>query len=396
MLRLPVGRRVRLCYNAHMRPRTLASLFYFTYFAAMGTFFPYLNLYYQQAGMSTQQIGVLAAIPPLTVLIATPAWGAVADALGLHRVLLPLTLFLTALPALALTRADAFIWLALAALAYALFNAPVIPLADNASLELLGDQRDDYGRLRVWGAVSYGITAVAAGLLADRLGIAAAFVAFAALMVVTGLVSMRLPAPPRLTRGSYRGAMRQLAANPRWLAFLAAVFLAGMCISVFHNYLVVYMNQLGGSAALYGLAIAVASLSELPIFAYGRRLLSWLKPQGLLMAAFVALALRGVLLSLVHDPRWAVAVQLLHGPSFSAMWMAAVVFSGELAPRGLGASAQAVLNAAQFGFAAAAGALVGAALYASVGPARTFQAAALLALMGLALFALSEGRRGRV
>jgi PPP family 3-phenylpropionic acid transporter len=376
-----------------MRPRTLASLFYFTYFAAMGAFFPYLNLYYKQAGMTTQQIGLLAAIPPITVLIATPAWGALADAFGLHRFLLPLATLLTAVPALALTRADAFAWLALAALAYALFNAPVIPLADNAALELLGDQRADYGRLRVWGAVSYGIVAVAAGLLADRLGIAAAFVAFAALMVVTALVATRLPAPPRLHRGAYWGALRGLAANPRWLVFLLTIFLGGMCISIFHNYLVVYMNQLGGSAALYGLAIAAASLSELPIFAYGRRLLAWLRPQGLLIAAFAALALRGVLLAQVHDPRWAVAVQLLHGPSFSAMWMAAVIFSGELAPRGLGASAQANLNAVQFGFAAAAGALVGAVLYANLGPANTFVAASLLALAGLALFVVSEARR---
>ncbi len=370
--------------------RVLASLFYFTYFAAMGTLFPFLNLYFQQAGMTTGQIGVLAAVPPLTVLVAAPLWGSVADAFGLHRRLLPLTVFGAALPALALTQADTFGLLALCVLAYAFFNAPIMPLADNASLDILGDRRDEYGRLRIWGAISYGVTAVAAGALADRLGIRAAFVAFALLMALTGLVVLRLPAPPRLARQHYLSALRGLAANPRWLAFLGAVFLAGVSLAIYQNYLVIFMTGLGASAALYGLSIAAAGVSELPVYAFGQRLLRRLRPAGLLMVALAAFAARGLAYSFIADPAWAVAAQLLHGLSFSAMWIAAVVYASQLAPRGLGASALATMNAAQFGLAAATGALVGASLYALAGPAATFRVAGGLSLAGLALFAVAE------
>lgn len=372
--------------------RLLASLFYFIYFAAMGAFFPFLNLYYQQTGMTTQQIGMLAAVPPLTVLVAAPLWGSLADAFGLHRYLLPLTLFGAALPALAFTRVHTFPLLALCAVGYAFFNAPISPLADNVALEILGDRRDEYGRLRVWGAVSYAISAVAAGALADRLGLAAAFVVFAALIVVAGLVALRLPAPPRLARQTYLSALAGLAANPRWLAFLAAVFLAGVSLAVYHNYLVVFMTGLGASAALYGFAITMASVSELPVYAFGQRLLRRLQPSGLLMAALVALTVRGFAYAFVRTPEWAVVVQLLHGLSFSAMWIAAVVFGAQLAPRGLGASAQATMNAVQFGLAAATGALVGASAYAWIGPAHTFQLAGGLSLVALVLFAASEAR----
>lgn len=372
--------------------RLLASLFYFGYFAAMGTLFPFLNLYYQQSGMTTEQIGVLAALPPLTVLVAAPLWGSLADAFGLHRRLLPLTVFGTALPALALTRVDTFPLLALCALAYAFFNAPIIPLADNVALEILGDRRDEYGRLRIWGAVSYGITAVAAGGLADRLGMRTAFVGFATLMALTGLIALRLPAPPRLARQAYLSALRGLSSNPRWLVFLAVVFLAGVSLAIYQNYLVIFMTGLGASAALYGIAIAAASVSELPVYALGQRLLRRLKPSGLLLAALAAFLVRGLIYSLITDPAWAVAAQLLHGLSFSALWIAAVVYAAQIAPRGLGASALGIMNATQFGLAAAAGALVGASVYALAGPARTFQLAAGLALVGLALFAASERR----
>ena len=119
-----------------------------------------------------------------------------------------------------------------------------------------------------------------------------------------------------------------------------------------------------------------------------------------ILSALAAFALRGLAYSLVADPAWAVAAQLLHGLSFSAMWIAAVVYAAQIAPRGLGASALAAMNAAQFGLAAATGALVGASLYALAGPAATFRVAGGLALAGLVLFAAAErglgGRRPHV
>jgi len=81
-----------------MNPRARASLFYLFYFAAGGALIPYLNLYYQQVGMSTPQIGVLAALPTVTALVAGPFWGGAADALHLHRRLLPFLAFGVLLP----------------------------------------------------------------------------------------------------------------------------------------------------------------------------------------------------------------------------------------------------------------------------------------------------------
>ena len=40
-----------------------------------GALIPFLNLYYQQVGMSTQQIGVLAALPTIAVLAAGAVLG---------------------------------------------------------------------------------------------------------------------------------------------------------------------------------------------------------------------------------------------------------------------------------------------------------------------------------
>ena len=84
--------------------------------------------------------------------------------------------------------------------------------------------------------------------------------------------------------------------------------------------------------------------------------------------------------------------QLLHGPTFSLMWLSAVVYGVTIAPAGLGASAQAALGATFMGLGAGAGALIGAWLYGNWGPVVAFRGSALIALAGLALFGLSVWR----
>lgn len=172
--------------------------------------------------------------------------------------------------------------------------------------------------------------------------------------------------------------------------------MAGTCFAMLNNYFPIYLASLGASPGLFGLSIAAAALSELPIWGFSAVLLARLKPQGLLMVAFGTYVVRGVASSLIVDPRWAVAVQMLHGLTFPAMWVAVVVFAGQLAPRGLGASAQAMVGAINSGLASGTGALVGAAIYQTAGPVWLFRSAALLALAGLALFAASEARARRL
>jgi predicted MFS family arabinose efflux permease len=86
----------------------------------------------------------------------------------------------------------------------------------------------------------------------------------------------------------------------------------------------------------------------------------------------------------------------LHGPTFSAFWIAGVVYAGQIAPAGLGASAQAALGAVLFGLSKGAGALLGASLYDSVGPPATFRVAAGLALASLVVLGSARFRRRRL
>lgn len=325
-------------------------------------------------------------------MIAGPLWGAIADFLRLHRWLLPLSMLAT-LPALTLLwHAQTFAAFLASVTAYAFFLAPITPLADHAVITLLEQNRYDYGRFRLWGSVGFGAMAWIAGEMIEAFGKGAAFLLALGLMAVGAAVASRLSAPRPTPSEPLRHSLRRMAGDVRRLSFLAAAFLTGIGFAVLNNYLVLYLKALGASEGLLGFLVGAASLSELPFFFLSARLLRKWSPRLLLLASFALLALRCLLTSFLRNPRAALSVQLLQGPTFSAGWAAGVAYASESAPPGLGASAQSAFGAAQFGLAGMVGALVGGQVYGSLGPPALFLVTSVVVFSGLLLFALGGAR----
>jgi PPP family 3-phenylpropionic acid transporter len=366
--------------------RFWASAFYFAFFAANGSLGPFLNAYYQQSHISLQQIGLLASLPMLMNLFANPLWAVVADAFRLHGRLLTISMLLTVPVVWLLTHAGGFWPLVGAVLGYAFCAAPIIALADHAVTEELGERRYEYGRLRIWGAVGYGLAAWLGGYLMEWFGIQRSVLAFMLLMGLGALIATRLPRPRLVVAAPFWKSLHLLSTDRRWYTFLGGVFLAGIGFSVINNYLILYMRSLGAGEGLFGLAIAIAGVSELPIFFFSALIMQRWSPRALMGISFGALALRLLLISLIHDPRLLLLTQLLHGLTFSAIWTAGVSYSSEIAPPGLGASAQSLFGVTLFALSGIIGAYSGGYIYQQWGAMLLFQAAMGMVLCGGLVF----------
>jgi PPP family 3-phenylpropionic acid transporter len=365
-------------------PRRLIApkLFYFCWFAAMGFYIPYIGLYYRQVGLDLAQIGLLVALPGLLQIIATPLWGLIADGLQIHRILLPLVAIGTLPPVLLTGRTSVFeLLLGLVAL-MALFTAPVTPLADSATLAALGDQRSRYGAQRVWGAVGWGISTLSAGALVQRLGLGAVFPSYALIAALAALVALFLPRA-RLPRVDLRSAVRSMAGDPRWAQFLGSVFLIGCCNAVINGFLTLYLQDLGASGQQIGLAIAIASVSELPVMVLAPLVLRRWGARPLLICAGLLYALRAGIYVLAPSLSWALAAQVLHGPGFAALWTGGVDQAHQLAPEGMEMTAQSLFGTLFFGVATAIASVIGGWLYRDFGSHVLFGAGSLAAASGV-------------
>ncbi|HXF64854.1 MAG TPA: major facilitator superfamily domain-containing protein 6 [Caldilineaceae bacterium] len=360
--------------------------YYFSYYAAGACLMPFLVLYYRQLGLSGPQIGLLAGLAPVVTWLSAPLWGLLADALQRHRLLLLVAIVGAITAALTLAQATAFGWLLVVVAAYAFFVAPIMPLVDNSVMALLGARSAEYGKQRLWGAVGWGLAGAGAGVLVERLGASMSFYAYASWMALGLLVALRLPISRAPIGQSVRLALRGLAANSQLLVFLATVLVAGMAMSTVHSFLFLYLLDLGASEALMGLSLTVATVSELPVFFFSDRLLRWMGARGLLLLSLAANVARLGAYALMPAAWLVLPINLLHGLTFSAMWVAGVSYANQIAPVGMGATVQGLFSGMVMGLGAAAGALLGGALYDSVGPARMYGVAALCVGLGILFF----------
>lgn len=369
-------------------------LFYFCYFAAMAALAPFLALHYRQIGLSEGQIGLLAGIPPLLGLIAAPLWGGLADATQQHKRLLSLAVIGAAVAVALLSQVTALVWLLPVVTLYAFCNAPIMPLVDNSVLLLLGDRKAEYGKHRLWGAVGWGLSATVLGALIERTGLGWAFIG--ALLLLGGCLyaAQRLAVQPVSLGQPFWQGMRFFATRWPWIVFLITLFLNGMAAGVGNNFLFLYLDQLQATKTLMGVSLLVATVSEVPIFFFGDRLLQRWGARGLLLFALGANGLRMFGYALMPAAWFVLPIHLLHGLTFSAMWMAGVSYANRAAPPGMGATAQGLLSGISMGLAGAAGALLGGVLYERVGPAAMFGWSGVVVLVGLLFFAVA-GRRAR-
>jgi PPP family 3-phenylpropionic acid transporter len=362
--------------------------FNFLLFAAIASVAPFVVLYYQELGFSGTQIGLLTGIAPLITFFSAPLWSGLADATRWHRFMMSLALLVGVLTLALFPLLNAFVPVFLVVVLLYFFVAPVTPFADSATMFMLADQKEMYGRVRLGGTIGYGLAAPIAGMLVQSHGLGYAFWAAALFFLLGFFVSQRLHYGQRRADEPARGRVRTLLKNPRWLLFLVVAFASGAASAAFNNYLFPYMKELGANESAMGLALTMGTISEIPILFFGNRLIKRLKSYGLLMLSMVVTGLRMLLFAASGTPGLVLFIQLLNGMTFPAMWVAGVSYADENAPPGMRTTAQGLFSAMVLGFGTAVGGFVGGPLLASRGGRglySVFGAAVLAVVVAVAL-----------
>ena len=357
--------------------------FYFVYFCAMASLLPFLVLFYQGLGFSGAQIGLLTGIPPLITLIASPFWTGVADSRHWHKWVMGLGIIVAAVVIFLLQSFTSFIIIFALIILFNVFFTPVPSLADSATMNMLGEERAMYGRIRLGGTLGWGLFAPIAGGLVENYGLKIGFWIFSGLMLVTLLISQKFVHGSQESTGSKPGGIRILLTNRRWLNFLFLAFLSGVGAFSVAVYLFPYLAELGASEATMGLGLTLSTLTEIPIFFFGHRLVRRFGSYGLLIVALVLMAVRSLLFAAATTASLVLIVQGLGGMLFPAMWLAGVSYADENAPVGLKSTAQGLLGAMSFGVGSAFSGFVSGLLLESLGGRGLFFVLGIIVLVGV-------------
>lgn len=368
------------------------ALFYAAYFVVIGIILPFWPTWLESRGLSAQQIGVLLALGSWGKLIGNPLFTRVADRVGdIKRPLILITAAALVFHVLFVLSHGFWPLFAVTLLA-AVCLSSIMPLGDSLAMGLVGRYGLHYGRMRLWGSLSFIVAGAAAGwLLAGRSAELVLLLVIAAIGV-TLVCCMALPDPgaPAQRAG---GSWLALLANRRFLLFVAASGLIQSSHAVLYGFSTLHWLDAGHDKDTIGLLWAAGVLAEVVLFAVGRGAVIRLGPIRLLMLAGVAGILRWTVAALSTDLAVLALIQLLHGLTFGAAHLAAMYYLMREVPPGLAATAQGLYGALAWGALFGLAMLASGALYAAFAGA-AFYAMAAMCLAGV-LCALTLLRRDK-
>jgi PPP family 3-phenylpropionic acid transporter len=378
--------------------RARIASFYFALFASVGITLPYLPPYWRSLGLDGKEIAFIGSIAPFLTIFVPPIWGWIADRSRRPALLLRVAAAGTALAFLPVLLVRAFPAIAAVMLVTALFSTTLSSLADSVAVPEARRLGTEYARLRLWGSVGFVVTTYAFGAWLDRGGRAYdAVVAGAALLATTALAAHFVPdvAPAPGPPPSLADAGR-LASRPALLAFLGAGLFHWAAASPFHLFFAVHLRDLGVSPTWTGAGLAAAVTAEVAMMWAFRRLAARVRLFPILALAFGVTAARWWLVSvLASGPAFAV-VQILHGLTFGAFFVASIAHLERSVPEALRATGRALYASVVFGLGGVLGNVVAGTLYDLGGGRLAFYGGALVELGAPALLALAAvlDRRG--
>jgi MFS transporter, PPP family, 3-phenylpropionic acid transporter len=375
-------------------PATGGALFYLCFYGSTAVYIPFLSVFYSERGLSGREIGLLVAIGPLISLLLSPTITALADRRGWQLGLLRLGLAGGSLTLLLLPLMPSFVLLLLVTAAMAVAFNPIIPLADGLIAQIAARRDLSYGKMRLWGSVSWVVIPTVGGVLWQQVGLTPMFPVAAILMLATiPIVRFVGDTPVSETHAAHPpgGAW----GDRRLQVMLAGGFLFGLGLSMSVTFAAIYLAGLGGQTLVGGFS-GVAALTEIPAMQNSERLMRRLGGPRTLLLACLFMGSAYLMLALITDPVVLLGAALLRGMGFGLFTPTVIRLIAGWAPPGRTTSYQGLLNAAQWGLAPLVAGPLGGAVYDAAGAPALFLIATATAVgAGLVLALAPQGSRGR-
>jgi len=362
----------------------------------MGSWAPFIGVFYRQMRLTGLELGVLFAIPSVCIALLGPVWGWVADRLGGHRAALRLSVIPAALAALLVSQAASFAELWPRVVLFGLFFAPAASLMDGIGVSVSQRAAIGFGRLRMWGSLGYIATS---SLVGAWLGgkVTGGFLAVqATCLLLLAAVSLGFPAIGERHGPQHAPVNITVILHNRPLFILlltqAVLYLANTAVL---NYVGIFMASLGAPPRLIGLAVSLMAVSEVPILLASSQLTRRVSARRMLMLSIGVYVVRFALLSLVRTPVWVLPVQLLNGVGFGLYALSAPRLAHELAGgEALAATAQSLLaSAAAMG--GITGTLIAGVLLDRIATYQIFMVMSGVALLAFLIFGVGWRLAGR-
>ena len=363
--------------------------FYFIASAAAAVYRPYIVLYYQSLDLTGAQIGLLVGVAPLIMMFSLPLMAGIADRTKTHRLIMSFSLLSIIVGLFLFIYLRTFFFLFILSILFSIFLSPLFPFANSATLVMLGDKKDLFGRIRLGGTIGFSIAAAVAGTLVENRGFRVAFWGAAVMYLIAFFINQQLVYSEEGEEKSLeKGPMRELLSNPQFLILLLIGFAGGISFSSNNTYLFPYLEELGAEESMMGFALTIGTVAEIPVLFFVGYFIKRFKAYSVLIFSTIMISLRFLLFFLAVTPTFVLFIQLMHGITHPLLAVAGATYADERAPAGFKATAHGLFNTAMGGIGAAVGGFAGGILFEQLGAKGMYLVFSLIVVVILAIVAV--------
>ncbi|MDF2983911.1 MAG: transporter [Devosia sp.] len=327
-----------------LTPELRATAFYFSIYMAGAAFNVYGGIWFADKGLSSEQIGIINAVPVLVTLLLNILVGRVADKASDWRQVIVLGCGLGALIPIGLFYVHDF-WGILIIWTLALLPINVIgPVVDAATMRMTRRRGTQYGPIRAWGTLGYLVTLFAVGSIISQFGGGIFLPMFVGLSILRGLVAFGLPRfrggegelKPPVTGATHLGAvMKPFFLLP--LVGFSMVYATHIVLNAFQALL--WMEQ-GLSADLIAPLLALAAFAEAAIMFLFGRIARRFSARSLILLSAATAVFRWICMGFQPGLEFLIPLQLLHAFTFALGFMGCVNFIANWTSDEIAAEAQ--------------------------------------------------------
>ena len=220
-------------------------------------------------------------------------------------------------------------------------ESPTYTLSDGSLLNRLGDERQYYGQIRLWGAVGWAVSTASAGaILYTTRSLMCAVLQFdyqVIFYVYFGFVScaffcvywFSFQKAEDHERPTLRKALKVLCSLDH-VVFLVSILFTGCCYGFLFHFVNWYIDDKKGSTLIMGAAGAARELGELTLFLLGGGCVRFLGNLNCMAVCLISYAACFYLYSIIVSPWMAVLLEALDGAVYGLVWSNSVNYMSSL------------------------------------------------------------------
>lgn len=306
----------------------LLALTYFFYFGYFGVTVPFLGVFLDGRGFSSQQIGELIAVITFVRILGPNLWAIIADKTGKTLRVMQAGCLITLLSYLLLFEVQNFWGISLAFGLVMMFWTAIAPQMETITLNSVHGDAKTYSNIRLWGSVGFIVASIVAGVLVDANGPESILLLNTIILSSLFLMSLIIKDTNKLVNSlSPQRSIWQAALHPAFALFILASIALQLSFAPYYGFFALYMRDIGYDAQQIGWLVSLGVAAEVIIFLLAGKLINRMGVKYTLIFCLIVTALRWAALAEYAQYPWILLLsQCIHAFSFGLAHAAAMQF----------------------------------------------------------------------